>query len=32
MNNIAQLHQTDKEISAQSLFKGKLGTATAYNY
>ncbi|HMR86808.1 MAG TPA: hypothetical protein PKD51_01575 [Saprospiraceae bacterium] len=29
MKNLSQLHQTDKEVSAQSLFKGEIGTATA---
>jgi len=27
--NIAELHTAEKEVSAQSLFKGELGTATA---
>lgn len=28
MKNIRELHQTEKEVSAQSLFKGEQGTAT----
>jgi quercetin dioxygenase-like cupin family protein len=27
--NISELHQSQKEVSAVSLFKGELGTATA---
>lgn len=29
MKNLSELHQSDKEVSAQSLFKGELGTTTA---
>lgn len=29
MKNLSKLHQSDKEVSAQSLFKGELGTTTA---
>ena len=29
MKNLSELHQTEKEVSAQSLFKGELGTTTA---
>ena len=29
MKNIRELHSPDKEVSALSLFKGELGTATA---
>ncbi|MCC5917430.1 MAG: hypothetical protein JJU02_08905 [Cryomorphaceae bacterium] len=29
MKNLIELHNADKEVSAQSLFKGELGTATA---
>jgi quercetin dioxygenase-like cupin family protein len=29
MKNLIELHSADKEVSAQSLFKGELGTATA---
>lgn len=29
MKNLSELHQQEKEVSAVSLFKGELGTATA---
>lgn len=29
MKNLIELHNADKEVSAQSLFKGELGTTTA---
>ena len=29
MNNLVELHQQEKEVSAVSLFKSELGTATA---
>lgn len=29
MSNLIEIHNLDKEISAVSLFKGELGTATA---
>lgn len=29
MKNLSELHQTEKEVSAQSLFKGVLGTTNA---
>lgn len=29
MKNISELHSSDKEVSAVSLFKGELGTVTA---
>lgn len=29
MKNLSELHQSGKEVSAQSLFRGELGTTTA---
>lgn len=29
MKNLSELHLSDKEVSAQSLFRGELGTTTA---
>lgn len=29
MKNISELHVSDKNVSAQALFKGEIGTATA---